>query len=119
MTIKLYKEGYFSAAHLLNDYDGKCAQIHGHTWKVAVWVQGGEALIPANGILWDFNEIKKVLNQLDHTNLNTVLAANPTAENIALYIYRFFKQEAPLLAFRIRIYENPVAPLAYCETGDF
>jgi len=119
MVLKLYTEGHFSSAHFLNDYSGKCAQIHGHTWKLSVWVKGDEQLLQTNGMLWDFNNIKEAIKELDHVNLNVVLNKNPTAENIALHIYHSLKKGAPKLAFKVRVYENPIPPLAYCETGDF
>lgn len=78
-------EMYFDAAHYLPNYKGKCANIHGHTYRVIVEISG----ITKNGMLVDFTilkkEIKSVIDQLDHTLLNAVIKY-PSAENIAWYI---------------------------------
>jgi 6-pyruvoyltetrahydropterin/6-carboxytetrahydropterin synthase len=82
----------FEAAHCLPDYPGKCSRLHGHNWKVEVTVNGRE--LDHIGMLVDFRELKKevsrVIDTLDHYYLNEIEAfreANPTAENIAKYIY--------------------------------
>ncbi|MBN2442145.1 MAG: 6-carboxytetrahydropterin synthase QueD [Spirochaetales bacterium] len=119
MTITLYTESYFNAAHKLKSYQGKCANLHGHAWKVGVWVKGEEHQKKANGILWDFSNIKHITARLDHTLLNDVLDTNPTAENIALYIYTELKTQDPDLLFKVRVNENSIPKESYCETGDF
>jgi 6-pyruvoyltetrahydropterin/6-carboxytetrahydropterin synthase len=87
-VVKRFK---FDAAHRLEDYDGKCYQLHGHTWYVEVEVSG-ERLSETN-ILIDFGDLKriiedKVITYLDHTNLNVSISEdNPTAEFIAKWIY--------------------------------
>ncbi|MGA9098800.1 MAG: 6-carboxytetrahydropterin synthase QueD, partial [Methanotrichaceae archaeon] len=73
----------FDAAHSLPGYQGKCANLHGHTYKVEVVIEGP---IGENGFVMDFFQLKKILNSvledLDHSNLNDLLP-NPTAENIS------------------------------------
>lgn len=119
MILTLYTEGHFSAAHRLDNYEGKCAKLHGHTWKISVWARGEQKQLGMNGILWDFGNIRQLIAELDHKELNQVLPANPTAENLALFAYNYFNSKNPGLEFLIRIYENPIQPLSYCEVGDF
>ena len=119
MILTLYTEEYFNSAHLLEGYDGKCSQIHGHTWKISVWIKGDENKKNKIGILWDFNNLNKLVNKLDHKYLNDVMKKNPTVENITIYIYNIFKNEHPDLDFKIRIYESIIKKEAYCEAGDF
>jgi 6-pyruvoyltetrahydropterin/6-carboxytetrahydropterin synthase len=119
MILTLYTEGYFDAAHLLKDYEGKCANLHGHTWKVSVWVKGDESLKDKSGILWDFGNLKKIIDELDHRNLNDYMENSPTAENITLFIYNKLKNEYKNLQFKVRIYEKIVEKESFCETGDF
>ena len=83
----------FSAAHLLRGYDGPCARLHGHNWKVEVEVVA--TALDDLGMGVDFGIIKRhtreVLDRLDHRNLNEIPPfdqQNPTAENIAAYLYR-------------------------------
>ncbi len=82
----------FAAAHRLHGYDGDCARLHGHNWKVEVSVRGTE--LDEVGMVMDFKAIKRearaILEELDHTYLNDHPAfqqQNPTAENIARYLF--------------------------------
>lgn len=80
----------FAAAHFLQDYNGKCENLHGHNYLVRVHVAGTE--LNAGGMLLDFTRLKKALRdvcgKLDHTNLNDLeyFQNNPSAERIAMYI---------------------------------
>lgn len=119
MELTLFTEGYFNAAHHLENYDGKCSQMHGHTWKVCLWIKGEEEKRDKAGILWDFNKLNKILHELDHKYLNEVLKINPTVENISFYIYDFLKKDSPDLLFRVRVYESIIKKESFCEVGDF
>lgn len=119
MTLTLYTEACFNAAHKLDNYKGRCSRLHGHAWKVGVWVKGDENKIKANGILWDFTTIKKITGKLDHTLLNDVVDGNPTAETIAFFIYKQLKALDPALLFKVRLYEKTHPTESFCETGDF
>jgi len=81
-----------SSAHFLREYEGKCKDLHGHNWKITVRVRGEK--LKSNGMLVDFGDLKKLMKsveeELDHKCLNDVeifRTKNPTAENIAEYIY--------------------------------
>jgi 6-pyruvoyltetrahydropterin/6-carboxytetrahydropterin synthase len=119
MTLTLYTEACFNAAHILKHYKGKCSRLHGHTWKISVWVKGDEEMIKPNGILWDFTTIKEIAGSLDHTLLNDVIDGDPTAESIAIFVYRKLKKDDPALLFKVRIYEKIHPTESFCETGDF
>ena len=73
MKLTLYTESYFNAAHKLENYKGKCSRLHGHAYKVSVWVKGDEEKMKSNGILLDFTHIKKITEELDHTLLYYVV----------------------------------------------
>ncbi len=82
----------FSSAHILNGHKGQCKQMHGHNWKVEVEVCGNK--LDNIGMVIDFKDIKKstnnIVDELDHEFLNDLEPfkdKNPTAENIAKYIY--------------------------------
>ncbi len=83
----------FDAAHFLENYTGKCAKIHGHTWHVEVELLGKD--LDKTGMLIDFGEVKKRIRGLlpDHEFLNDILPINPTAENLARYFFEKFRDE--------------------------
>jgi len=119
MKLELYTEDFFSSAHIINNYPGKCSRLHGHTWKVSVWVRGDEKDLDSNGILWDFSNLSDSIEELDHKFINDIVQVNPTAENLTLYLYKKIKSAAPYLEFRVRVYESLVKKESWCEAGDF
>ena len=88
---QLRVEADFSAAHFLSSYNGKCENLHGHNYKVRLWVKGPE--LNDGGMLADFSLLKNLLKEaiapLDHSNLNDmeVFKNNPSAERIARFIF--------------------------------
>ncbi|MFH1223503.1 MAG: 6-carboxytetrahydropterin synthase QueD [Pseudomonadota bacterium] len=86
----------FSAAHHLRNYDGQCENLHGHTWMVEVCVRGGT--LNKTGFVYDFRTVKdalkEIISKFDHAYINEVAPfdkLNPTAENLACYIYNELK----------------------------
>ncbi len=85
-------ERHFDAAHYLRGYQGKCENLHGHRYKVAVRLK---AVNNYNvGMAYDFTVLKKeldvVLSRFDHRCLNELKPfdeINPSAENIARIVY--------------------------------
>lgn len=62
----LTKIFHFEAAHALNGYDGKCRNIHGHSYELRVTVKGmplDEPSNPKNGMVIDFHDLKQIVNQ--------------------------------------------------------
>jgi 6-pyruvoyltetrahydropterin/6-carboxytetrahydropterin synthase len=82
----------FAAAHRLENFKGKCESLHGHNWKVEVFLAGKD--LDETGLLMDFGEVKartkQVLEEIDHKYLNELAAfqnRNPSSENLASYLY--------------------------------
>jgi len=89
---ELMVETHFSAAHQLRGYKGECEKLHGHNWKVQVYVIA-ERLNEID-IAIDFHAIKQITDEfislLDHSFLNDIFPfteKNPSSENIAKWIY--------------------------------
>ncbi|WP_028782919.1 6-carboxytetrahydropterin synthase QueD [Thalassobacillus devorans] len=88
--VMVSKEFTFDAAHHLHCYEGKCKNLHGHTYKVIFGISG---YVDDIGIVIDFGDIKKIWKEqieihLDHRYLNDTLPAmNTTAENMVVWIY--------------------------------
>lgn len=110
---------FFSSAHFLRDYKGKCEAIHGHNYKVEVSLKSNE--LQKNGILIDFTDLKKdlkeILRYLDHKNLNDLeefKTENPTSENIAKFIFDKMKQKYKIVS-KVRIWETEKQYAEYFE----
>ena len=115
LTIK----GDIASAHFLRGYPGKCKDLHGHTWKVEVFLQKEQ--LNAIGMVEDFALLKKqfkaFLERLDHKCLNELdyfKEVNPTAENIAKYIYEEFQKETKdLKVVKVQVWESDLASASY------
>ncbi len=110
----------FSAAHRLYEYQGDCERLHGHNYRVEVVVASPS--LDAMGIVMDFREIKqllkKVLARLDHQYLNDLdpfREQNPSAENIARYIYTELAPSLgkPAELHEVIVWENDTSCISY------
>ena len=123
MILTVYTETVIDIAHSIRGYNGNCQHTHGHTQKICVWVRGDSRFQDKDGILFDFNNVKKIKEKYDHKLLNEINpfdVMNPTAENISFTIYCFLHHESkPGLQFKVRVYETSIGKETYCECGDF
>ena len=112
----LFTETSIDSCHELVGYNGKCSNLHGHTWLLQVWVQGDDDDKDQVGILYDFGNIKKIQELLDHKKINDVIPdVNPTAENITRWILKELRKDYPYLHFRVRLYETAVLKHTFCQ----
>ncbi len=93
----------------------RCYRMHGHSYRIAVELEG--AVDPLSGFVADFFDVETVVSpvlvQLDHYCLNEIDGLqNPTAENIAVWIWDRLKAGLPQLA-RIVVYETPQCWVEY------
>jgi 6-pyruvoyltetrahydropterin/6-carboxytetrahydropterin synthase len=122
---RIYKEVFFDASHRLLHYEGKCRNLHGHRWRVEVWLAGRPDA--RTGILVDFNTIKEVIERFDHQvilNREDPMVAclgefqpvvttegDPSSETLAGEIRRLLDRECRLggngaRVTRIRVWES-------------
>lgn len=132
--VELTKIFHFEMAHAIHGYEGACKNIHGHSYELHVTVSARERrddeYIPAPGLIFDFRELKQlvtesIVKRLDHklvlsqnhitahqgicTKENlVVLAAEPTAENLLIYIKRILSEKLPLTVqlTELKLYET-------------
>lgn len=100
--VRLSRAFRFEAAHRLPNVPAghKCGRLHGHSFRVELECEG--EVDPHLGWLVDFAEIKRafdpLLMRLDHHYLNEIEGLdNPTAENIARWIWDRLKRSLPQL----------------------
>lgn len=85
--MKITKEITFDSAHMLSNYNGKCNNLHGHTYKLQIEVEGN--INPETCMLIDFNELKEIINSnimrmFDHALIFSAVGYREEAE-AALY----------------------------------
>lgn len=111
----------FSAAHYLKDYPGKCANVHGHNYRVQVTVEGES--LDHLGMVVEFEVIKQALkpwmDKFDHGFLNEIAPfdkVNPSAENLAKFFYDEVARaigESPARVSCVRVFETEKCSAAY------
>lgn len=136
----LKSETTFDSSHFLSGYDGKCSNLHGHTWRILAEIYS-EKLVSygqCRGMVVDFGDLKRELKELaeqfDHTLIyekntlkpETVSALKsenfsltevdfrPTAENFA---HHFFTKltEKNFRVKRVSVWETPTNCAVYEE----
>ena len=117
MKVSLTKSFHFEAAHWLPTFpDGhKCRRMHGHSFHVDVVVSG--EVDPAKGYLIDYGQMKAAIEpvrgRLDHYLLNEIEGLqNPTAENIARWVFDRLHPSLPLLE-SVRVHETCTTACEY------
>jgi 6-pyruvoyltetrahydropterin/6-carboxytetrahydropterin synthase len=116
---RLRVKTHFDAAHKLDNYEGKCSNLHGHRWKVEVFVKGEK--LNETGLLLDFSNLKSKLNsiveELDHAFLNEIKEiGNPTAENLSRYVYQRLREfQVSVKLEKVRVWESPESWAEYIE----
>ena len=98
---------HFAAAHQLKMVAEKCENLHGHNWKIEVYLMGDQ--LNDAGILIDFGEIKqhvaRIMKQLDHRFLNEIPpftnGTPPSSENIARFVATELQAALPEPAVRV------------------
>jgi 6-pyruvoyltetrahydropterin/6-carboxytetrahydropterin synthase len=122
-VFRTFIETDFAASHQLVGYQGKCKALHGHTWKVRVEVETDQ--LNDIGISYDFKELKsitkKVIRKIDHKHINEIPpfdTVNPTAENLAKYIYMNVKEKLPkgINMVQVTVWESANYAISYFET---
>jgi len=109
----------FDSAHMLSNYDGKCARLHGHTYKLVVTVERRRRdptdYVGKEGMVVDFSILKSIVNKVvidkvDHYPLHEVFDFRTTAENLVMWmkieLHRAFISYDFRLV-RLRLYETP------------
>ena len=129
---QLKTEASFDSAHFLTDYYGKCENLHGHRWRLAVFIEADQLQEEGTmrDMVLDFGVFKKsvraLAEELDHTFLVedgslapatiealqgegfslTVLPFRTTAENLAAYVAQRLRAQG-LPVCEVDCYETP------------
>ncbi|OOF88632.1 6-carboxytetrahydropterin synthase QueD [Rodentibacter ratti] len=139
---KISKEFSFDMAHLLDGHDGKCQNLHGHTYKLQVEIMGDLSPLGAKkSMVIDFSDLKTIvkkaiLEPMDHAfiydetnerenkiakllqSLDSKTFGVPfrtTAEELARFIFNRLKYDEKLAVSTIRLWETPTSFCEYSE----
>lgn len=132
-VLRITKEFRFEGAHALPGYDGKCRNIHGHSYIMYVTVKGSPINgtgSPKDGMVVDFKQLKDIVNEniidkFDHalimhtgSPLSEELAGaypnvmlvdfQPSTENLLCYFAQVLKDKMPQGAelFSLKLHET-------------
>ena len=108
----------FEAAHQLPWHPGKCRDLHGHSYRLEVTVEGP---LNESGIVIDFGDLgdiveRHVVEPLDHAYLNDLIE-NPTAELIAQHVWKQL-ETLDLPVRRVRLWETADCYAEVSASGD-
>jgi 6-pyruvoyltetrahydropterin/6-carboxytetrahydropterin synthase len=120
----------FDAGHRIVGHKGKCARLHGHTYKVHILCQGE---VKEPGFVVDFGDLKDLVNEWDHRMLlwdqDTLplrgyddiiwLPFNPTAENMVEYLCMEIAKRFNLDRVFVELWETPNAMARYGIPAEF
>ncbi len=131
MSVTVIKEFTFDSAHQLVGHCGKCANVHGHTYKLHVALKGQPILESGasdEGFVIDFTDLKRIVKEklvdpLDHAFIaqgneaildvnkesgskTVVLGFRTTVENMAQYMVWKLHQEGLPVDY-IQLWETP------------
>lgn len=111
MKTSITKQFKFEAAHSLPHHDGKCKNLHGHSYVLEVTVTGPIITEgPKEGMVMDFADVSSIVNQeiidqWDHQFLNDLLPFVTTAENLAHECFVRL-EKAGLSVSKIKLWET-------------
>ncbi|KIF74276.1 hypothetical protein QR77_10335 [Streptomyces sp. 150FB] len=119
MTLRITKRFEFSASHQLSGLaEGhQCARLHGHNYVVELELSATVDSLTPTGFVRDYGELSPfktwIDKTVDHQHLNDIVKGNPTAENLAIWLYEQWSGNFPELS-AVRVSETPKTWAEYC-----
>lgn len=133
MISEISYECTFDAGHRIVGHKGKCARLHGHTYKVHIMASGS---VHEPGFVVDFGDLKDIVNEWDHRMLIwnqdalyspeseqfwkdegvVFLSFNPTAEHMAQHLAERIYEEFGLIGVMVELWETPKCMARYVIT---
>jgi len=106
----------FESAHSLPGHQGKCANLHGHSYTLEVTLRGAIKDAPGesdHGMVMDFSDLgaivkHSIIDRLDHQELGAVTGIHTTAENLAHWVWDELLAYglSDRLLYRVRLWET-------------
>lgn len=102
-NIRITKIFHFEMAHALDNYDGLCRNIHGHSYKLRVTLIGQpsqDESSPKKGMLIDFSDVKKIVQEFIIDKYDHALVLNQSADKIIIDTLKQHYQKIITLPFQ-------------------
>lgn len=127
LPIRIKRIFTFDSAHYLPGHYGKCAGMHGHTYKLEVTVARNDRQLIVNGssegMVMDFTDLNRIvkeeiIDKVDHKILNEVFDFRTTSENLALHFFQVISgklEQYEVVVHKIALWETPNSCV---EVGD-
>ncbi|MCX4728873.1 6-pyruvoyl trahydropterin synthase family protein [Streptomyces sp. NPDC090052] len=112
MTLRITKRFEFSASHQLSGLaEGhQCSRLHGHNYVVELELSAKKADLTPTGFVRDYGDLaafKQWIDKtVDHRHLNDIVKGNPTAEQLAMWLYDQWSGDLPELT-AVSVSETP------------
>ena len=124
MPYEISTEVSFSGAHFIAGYQGDCARMHGHNWRVRAAVTAAQVKTGGGpvGLTYDFRKLRALLGDIaglvDHSILNDLPCfkdRNPTAEAIAEWFHGEIEKRlaGEAAVVRVEVWESPLNCAVY------
>ena len=123
MPFSVFKDFRFAAAHQIRGHRGGCENLHGHSYRVRVWVRANA--LDALGMVVDFADLKAAMDEVvgpfDHRFLNEIPPfdeRNTTAELLAQYVFAELRKRVDddrVRVTRVEVWESDSAGAVYEE----
>lgn len=108
----IYKTASFESAHLLEGHP-KCGKLHGHSYKLEVWIKAEQLIEPYNFVL-DFHTISDIVKLYDHSNVIITISCEELAEEITGKIIEEAKKvQQDDISVRVRLWETATSYAEY------
>ena len=116
------KDFTFAAAHAIRGHTRGCQNLHGHNYRVRVYLQA--ARLDELGMVLDFADLKammqEILGPFDHRVINEIPPfdeRNTTAELLSQYVFaevaRRLAAQERVTVTRVEVWENDTACAVY------
>lgn len=123
---KLCTEFTIDSAHAIEGYNGKCARLHGHTYRIRFEATSNRLFpskyLNSSDMVCDFRELKWAAADaekggLDHANLNDILPGITSAERLAEFLHTETKKRiAEEISLKVTVWETPNSWVEYTDS---
>jgi len=101
---RIYKTTTFESAHLLEGHP-KCGKLHGHSYKLEVWVSSNE-LVPPYDFVVDFHVISDIAKQYDHSDKVIKVSCEVLTKEIHTQLYQILEKQSDTFHIKVRLWET-------------